>query len=261
MNSIKSLLTAYFNEYNKSKKSSIYWFSLLAPLSLVGIFFLAYFFKYEHFIPKAGINPWVNFVSSNITNTGFMLLPFYVILVSALYSQIEHKQNMYKQLNILPVDKSSIHFAKVSFLISLIVLTMVYFVIMLLVCGYTLGMIHPELKFLNYSPDWAEIISAVTKLFISTLGYMTIQLWLSMRFKNIIVPLGIGLALYIGSAIAIQGWDKIIYFPYAHSMIAVISSDRGMGLPGAQNIYLYSLIYFSILSVLSYFDLRKVQIK
>lgn len=262
MKNIKELLISYINEFRKSKKSAAFWLSLLAPLMLVGIFFLAYYFEYKHFIPKPGNNPWIQFVKYNIQNTAFMLLPFFIILITVLISQIEHKNNMFKQLFILPVSKSAIHFGKISFVISLLLLTMFYFIAILFICGYLLGILRSELRFLEFSPDYYDIISITTKLFISSLGILVIQYWLSIRFKNMIIPLGIGLSMYIASMIMMQGWEKIIYIPYAYTGLSVIEHKTiGKGLKGISNIYVFSLIYFTIGAILSYFDIRRTEIK
>lgn len=253
MNSIKELFIGYLNEFRKAKKSSAFWLALIAPILIVGIYFLAYFFKTEHFIPKEGVNPWVRLLNDNINNTAVMLLPFFIFLMTALIAQIELRNNMTKQLYILPFDKSALHYAKISFIISLLAMTMIYFVIANIISGYLLGVLRPELKFLEFTPDYLATISITSKLFISSLGLFIIQYWLSMRFKNMIIPLGFGFGMYIASIIFMQGWEKVVYFPYAYSMIAI---SKG-GVPGGENIYIYSLIYFATISVLSYFDLRR----
>ena len=54
--------------------------------------------------------------------------------------------------------------------------------------------------------------------FVASLGIVGIQFWLSFRFKNFIVPLGIGMTLVIVGLIASRA-PEAIYFPYAYNVL------------------------------------------
>lgn len=264
MNSINTLLQAYICEFKKSKNSSAFWMSFVGVLSVVGIFFLIRIIKYEHFIPKQGMNPWDSLIKDNMNIIGALFLPFFVVLLTTLFVQIEHRTNLWKHLKVLPFHFSAIYYGKILAIVTYIVGTHLFFIVMLLLSGLISGLIHPELLFLKFQPDILLVIKLVSQYVISSLGILIIQYWISMRTKSFIIPIGIGLVNVIATLILIHGWEDIIYYPYAYSALVTmiesgkVSIDNIFGLP---NISVYSVMYFTVLSIISYFDLKRIEVK
>lgn len=259
-----TLCKAYICEFKKSKRSAAFWLSFIGVMSIVGIFFLIRLIKYEHFIPKDGANPWDGLILSNMFSVGALFLPFYVILLTTLFVQIEHRTNMWKHLKIQPFHFSAIFYGKLMSIVTYIVFTHILFAVMLLMSGYLLGFLRPELKFLEFSPDILTMATYVSQYIISSLAMLIIQFWISMRTSSFVVPIGTGLVFYIAAMILINGWEDIIYFPYAYSNL-VTYAGRGIvkldKIYGVLNINLFSLIYFMVLSVIAYFDIRRLEVK
>ncbi|WP_315817522.1 hypothetical protein [Paraflavitalea speifideaquila] len=55
-------------------------------------------------------------------------------------------------------------------------------------------------------------------MYVSILAVTVIQYWISLRLKNYIAPVGIGLALLITGLVVIQ-WEHIRYYPFAYTML------------------------------------------
>ena len=264
MESINTLFKAYYCEFKKSKRSAAFWLSFAGVLSIVGIFFLIRVIKYEHFIPKEGVNPWDKLVLDNLYTVGTLFLPFFVILLTTLFVHIEHRNNLWKHLKVLPFDFSAIFYGKLMAIVTYIIATHIFFVSFLLLSGVVSGLIHPELKFLEHNPDMLLIIKQTAQYIISSLGILILQFWLSMRTKSFILPIGVGLVCFIATMILINGWEDIIYFPYAYSTL-ITFSGRGIiqldKIGGFLNISIFSILYFAILSIVSYFDIRRIEVK
>jgi hypothetical protein len=78
----------------------------------------------------------------------------------------------------------------------------------------------------------------------------SIQYWLSLRMRNYIGPLGIGLALVI-IGIMILKWSKVIYYPYAYTAVTFFRTPESNGLAKHE---VYSLVWFAVVLVLAFFD-------
>ncbi len=210
-------------EYLKTKGTATMWFTIGSALFLPVITFLMHLFKYKYFIPKEGINPWSNFFDTNFSLAATLFFPFYVVLSSALNLNIEHKSHSWKKLLILPVKRTSIFLHKGLFLLLQTLFAILLFLFSIICLGYLVGVIHPELKFLDYTPELGNFIWLLTRMLIASLGILSIQYFISVFFKNIIIPITIGVAGTIFTLIVTRIWKYAVYFPYSFSGIMYYS--------------------------------------
>lgn len=202
-------------EISKAKHSSTYWFTLLAACLVPVVLFLVYFFKWEHFVSPADINPWSVYLSRAFKVIASFLFPVYAIMLIALNAQLEHKNNMWKKLYILPIKREQIYLSKLVFLSLCIFGAIILFSVSLFVFALLNSLIHPELGFLKHSPDLLILSKYILKLYLSVLGIISIQMFVSMISRNMIVPLATGIFILIASSILVLGWKGSIYNPYA----------------------------------------------
>ena len=128
------------SEFKKARHSSTFWFSLTAAALVPVIMFLVYLIKWEHFIVPEDINPWTNFITAAFRYTAPFLFPAYIILLIAMNAQLEHKNNSWKKLYLLPVNKSYIYLGKLAFLSITAVLALFLFSILLIVTAFINGL-------------------------------------------------------------------------------------------------------------------------
>jgi hypothetical protein len=88
------------------------------------------------------------------------------------------------------------------------------------------------------------------KQYIAVLAMTAIQYWMSLRMRNYIAPLGIGLALII-IGIIILPWSKVIYFPYAYTAVTFFKNKGSNGLADHE---IYSLVWFGVVLSLAFWD-------
>jgi hypothetical protein len=82
--------------------------------------------------------------------------------------------------------------------------------------------VQPSLGFeepFSYSFEYALML----KIFLATLGMASVQFFISQQSKNLILPLGIGIAGLISFMILVQGWEYASYHPYGY---AILSTDN-----------------------------------
>ena len=109
--------------------------------------------------------------------------------------------------------------------------------------------------FLSNSIDWMQLVRLNLKTFISLLAIISFQYWLSLRFRNFIVPIGIGLGLLVTSLILYQlRWEHIYKVPYAFPVLTM----EGIREPDfkLQNHELNAMAYFIFFTLLAFLDMR-----
>ena len=193
MTALSFYISSIKNEFIKLKRTFAFWLTVLSAILFPILFFIAYFIKHETNIPEIGINPWEKFMTIQIENSIPFFIPMFIVLITSLIMQIEHKSLGLKHLFSLPIPKWSVYFGKLTIVIFAIIITYVYYYIAILFTGTLLGVIHPDLAFLNFQPEHLKFIKILFTSFIASLGIIGIQLWLSFRFNNFIVPLGFGM--------------------------------------------------------------------
>lgn len=250
---INSIYKGLVAETQKTKGSFTFWFTIIGSVLIPFVFFLVYFFRPESFIPKESINPWVNFLSSNIQAIAFLLFPLHVILTIAINVNIEHKENSWKKLFVLPIKRESVYVSKLIFILFQIVVSLLIFSVCLFLFGALLGLFHQELKFLSYTPDFLCHSKLMVRLFVSILGIFSVQFVLSLFFKNIIIPISIGMFLTIVASLITSGWQYSIYFPYSFPMWFFLNSNQL--LEGNIETY-YSLTISEIVSFLLFISVN-----
>ena len=250
-----TLATAYRTEIIKSKHTFALWLAVLGAAFIPAVMFLIYLNRWESFVPKAGANPWAEFFGAAWNVVSFIFIPFFVVLLCTLVIGIEHKSNTWKQLFTLPVSKGTVYLSKLLIIISLTIACYVLFIGFLLVSGTVLGLFRSGLGFLSHTPDLLPVLKTGFKSFVSVLGILGIHYWLSIRLKNMILPIGIGLVGIVTATILVNFWKNIVYYPYAFTIISTSPMFKPTGFFADSE--WYSLICFLIFSGLGYLDFRR----
>ena len=251
-------------EFKKSRRTFYLWLTIISSLLIPGILFLAYVIKPEFFVPFPDTNPWTVLISSAISSISSFLFPFYIIIFISLITQIEHKNNMWKKIFVLPVRKEIYYYSKLSFIVSVIFISLIIFCLGLFLVGLVSGIFHSELGFLNTTPEFGVILESMLHLFVSVLGIIAIQFLISIRFRNFIIPIGIGLFLSITGSILVAVWENAKYFPYSFPQLLQMNSF-GMVQMNHYGIFstaeIVSVLYFILVSILGLFVFMKQRLE
>ena len=101
----------------------------------------------------------------------------------------------------------------------MIFISLALFTVFIIAAGFALRVANPGLGF-EATPDFSFQVQLIFKIFLSTLAMASIQFFISQHSKNIILPLGIGIAGVISFLILSQGWEYSPYHPYGYSILA-----------------------------------------
>lgn len=252
---MQHLIKTISTEFIKSKKTFAWWLVILGAGFMPAFVSFVFLSKWRHLVPPQGHNPWNDFTEMSWKGMGFLYTPLFIVLLTCLFLNIEHKNNTWKHIFTLPISKSRIYISKLLTLIIFIALFYILYIPIWIGFGFGVGLLKPQLQLTNYSPDYNSLLSLCFHSFIASLGILAIHFWLSIRFKNMIIPIAIAISASIVWVALYQGQaDEINYFPYAYHYSTVSPPAwiklKMFGIFPQHEIF--SLFYFILFSALSY---------
>ncbi|HTJ12447.1 MAG TPA: ABC transporter permease [Dinghuibacter sp.] len=240
-------------EFMKIRRSAALWLVVIGSAFLPAIFFLMYTTKPDVFVKRLGKDPWMGHIAQGFEASCFFLWPMLIIVVASMVTQIEYRNNTWKQVLAAPLRIGDVYFAKYLVIQCLVLCAYVLFDVELVLFALLAEVFHPDYQFAHSSLPIHSILQMDAKSYISILGMTTIQYCISLRFKNFIGSIGVGLALIIAGLIMIP-WDKVVYFPYAYSALSFIrNSATATEFKVLKHEY-WSLGYFAAFLTLGYLD-------
>ena len=215
-----SLSISLRSELFKTKRTIAFYFTLGA--AAFGPFMSMLDLVFDGVEQGQGKDIFNELFTTKFMMVGAVTLPWFIILVSTLLAQIEYRNNTWKQVLTSPQNKATIFFAKFINVQLLIFLFLVTDKLLMFINAVILHFIDPSLNVLNQPLDGAAILSTVVNSYVVLLGVSAIQFWLSLRFKNFIVPVAIGIgSWFIGTILVLQMKLAFAeYFPYSFHVFA-----------------------------------------
>jgi hypothetical protein len=170
---------------------------------------------------------WLQFSGAILGVMGTLILPMLIVFVAYSVNNIEHKADTWKTLFSLPISKLSVYGAKYFYAFFLIFICLALFVLFTLGFGNLLSVVKPSLRFSEYHIE-GVLTRVYFKLFLASLGILSIQFLLSLLFRDFLKPMGIGFICTItGDILAGNGWKYAYLFPYSHPFLAIQSLEHG----------------------------------
>ena len=166
---------------------------------------------------------WLRHWNQSWESMEVFLLPVGIILATGLIAQIEYKNNTWKQLHTTPQALTTIFFAKL-----LVIIVMLTEVFLLFNLGLYLSAVVPALVFGDVpyprAPvPWREFWNMNVNFFVDCLPVVALQYLLSLQFKNFLVPVGVGFAVWF-LGIGLLSWEYSFLFPYIHGAIKFMTA-------------------------------------
>ncbi len=218
MNTAIALKRGISAELYKYKRTFILWFLIIGPAFIPVINFIIFMTKGSEVMADGG-NPWQKLLEFSI-DPGNFLFPFFVMIVALFVNSIEYNANTWKLIYAQPLSRAAVYVSKVKVFTLMILMSLMLFGIFTVLVGTILGALKPELGF-DQAFDKSLYFSLPFKIFLGTMGYASIQFWMSQRWKNLILPLGVGIAGFISFTILVQGWKYAGYHPYGFQVLGL----------------------------------------
>jgi hypothetical protein len=227
------LIHSYAAEWLKLKRSLALWMVLIGGFFTPALVTIARLVSYSRLpqIYSRDENFWASHWQRSWESMAIFFLPLGAILATSLVAQLEYKNNTWKQLHTLPVAYSTIFAAKLGVILTLLLIFLVLFNIgiylsallpYLVMAGTfdasalegvpTLSTLHSELWLLG-----GQFVGEDLLYFVDTLPIVGLQYLLALRYKNFLVPVGLGFLFWVG-AIAGVSWSYGYAIPYTYPM-------------------------------------------
>jgi len=260
---MQSLYLSIRSEFYKSRKTLAFWAAILLPLVICGLVTLGIVNNTDRILR---MNPgpemlWMSYISSTVGLMGVIILPFYVIFMAFSVNNIEHKNDTWKSLFSQPLNRFSIYAAKYFYAVILVFICLFLFASLTYSFGYFLHTLNSKLRFNEYDP-FKIISETYLRLFISSMGILSLQFVISLIWSDFLKPMGIGfIGIIIGMITATKGWEYAYLIPYSHPTLT-LSAAKAMKDAHFMTRELWSsLIYAIVLFIAGYFIVARKSVK
>ena len=248
-----TFINSFQSEWLKKKRSLASWL-VVAGAFFTPLIVLTARIKNRARLPElyAEDDFWRKAWNQSWESMGVFLLPIGIILATALVAQIEFKNNAWKQLHATPQSFTTIFFAK--FLVIALMLVQVF---ILFNFGFYLSAALPALIFGNVNLPSApfpffDFWNGNVNFLVDCLPILALQYLLSLQFKNFLVPVGVGFAVWF-LGIGLLSWEYSYLFPYNHGAINFMTATGHLKREVPVNIELLALCYFAAFTVAGWF--------
>ena len=172
----------------------------------------------------------------------FMLLPLGIVLATSLVTQLEFKNNTWKQLHASPLSFTTIFFSKFAVLLVMMVQLFSLFNAFAYLTALDPAFWFSVIPF-HQATSFNQIAQYNALIFLDCLPILSLQYLLSLQFKNFMVPVGAGMVIWLLGTIGLS-WQYSFIFPYLYSAFEQIMAQGGKMDESAPNIHLLASGYF-----------------
>lgn len=167
---------------------------------------------------------WVSFEHNTYTFWAILVLPFLLVLVCAFIAHLEHDTQQWRRLMCLAIPREPIYLAKTTIVFGLAILSSLILWAENILLGWLLSILAPELglSLAHFSSGRTLLPFLLICLFASLTG--AIQLWFSMRVRNFVLSVGLGLALILAGFFLKE--ISVVGFIFPWSLPALVYSAR-----------------------------------
>lgn len=249
-----SLTVTFRSELLKTKRTSAIYLTVLGALIVPSIK-LDELLTTSEPLAKMYTYPWEFYYKNGLHIMIGLLLPFYMILMTTLLTQIEYRNNTWKQVFSSPQSEFIIFLGKFLSLQLLIVSFLLLNAALLFVVVLLVNAIDPQLGLLQQSFDWRHLIEMLSKAFLLSMAISSIQFWMSLRFRNFILPLAIGFTLWFVGLMFVFEYKTLSkeWFPYSYLMMIVFPDNAHLHVTLLRN----ALLFIGVFLTAGFFDFKR----
>lgn len=176
-------------------------------------------------------------------------LPMGVVLATSLITQLEFRNQTWKQLHATPASYATIFFSKLLVLLLLLLELFVLFTAGMIFIAFLPPLLHPDLSFPLYPVPLHHLVTTNLHYFMLSIPLLLLQYLVSLQARNFLIPIGTGLALVV-LGMFILSWKYAYVMPPAYTALYYIRCGQEPGL--LQRLYLFSLLFSLIFLIAGY---------
>lgn len=213
-----TFINSFQSEWLKTKRSLAFWMILIGGFFTPAIVIVARLVNYDKLQELYSAEGfWETHWQNSWESMALFFLPVGAILTTGLIAQIEFKNNTWKQLHAMPLSYTTIFFSKLGVILVLMLLFFLLFNIGIFLSGVIPSLLVPGTPFPSRPASMTFFVRENLLFFLDTLPIVTLQFLISLRFRNFLVPIGLGFLFWLGSLGAIS-WKFGYIIPYTYPM-------------------------------------------
>jgi lantibiotic transport system permease protein len=245
-----SFVHSFQSEWLKTKRSSAFWLVLIGGVFIPLIMLAASIANFDDLYGEYHSGYfWKMTFRRAWQFMALFLLPMGVILATSLITQMEFKNNTWKQLHTTPQHYTTIFFAKLLVIITMMLAFFVLFNLAIMLVGLVPTIIFKGINWPEEVFPLRHVLKLSAKFFIDSLPVIALQYLLSLQFKNFLIPIGFGLGFYVTSMIAIN-WKFGYLVPYTYSALVFLGQQSPID--PKINLHLWAIAYFILFTIGAY---------
>jgi len=167
---------------------------------------------------------WTTYWRNSWESIAIFFLPMAAILVTSLIVQIEYRNNAWKQVNTLPLSLTTIYFSKLAVVLVLMAEFFLLFDVAVYVSAILPATLLGSVPYPSAHLPLGEFVADTGRYWLASLPIVVAQYVLSLRFKNFLVPVGVGFMTWVG-ALAALSWKDGYILPYIYTMLDYLRDD------------------------------------
>jgi lantibiotic transport system permease protein len=250
-----SLVVSLRSEVLKSKRTAAFYFTLIGAAVIPS---LMLFMVIADGLPsggKASIDPINAMFNISSDMTGLALFPLFIVLACTLLPQIEFKNSTWKQVLTSPQKKEDVFFAKFLNIQLLMILFLVAGHLLMWVVVIASHFILPQFNILSHSFNATKVLEDNAHTYLASIGICAIQFWIGLRARNFIVPVAIGLALWLLGTLLVFEYKSSLspYLPYSFPAIRF----SPLFSPGLKKVEWLSFGYSVLFLIVGFADFKR----
>jgi hypothetical protein len=250
---MRLLVHAISSEWLKRRRALTTWL-VIGAAGFVPAVICASRFRHLPALPALYAAPefWPLLWTQAWESMALAILPLSVMMIVSLITQIEDRNNGWKQLHAAPVPLPAIYVAKLTVVLVLAAILIGLHIAAIYAAGVVPAILlrdvpqparpFPLLAFLNRG----------TAFFVDIMPIAAIQYAIALRARTFLPPLGIGMAAWILS-IGTISWRYNFTIPYSHAALDYLAVEYHRRLPLPAALPVIAGACFLVFSVAGYF--------
>jgi lantibiotic transport system permease protein len=247
-----TFLNSYKSEWIKRRRSLASWLVVIGAFFTPAVIVVARL-AHRDGLPKlyASAGFWMNHWNTSWESMAVFLLPMGVMLSASLITQLEYKNNTWKQVHTTPLRYTTIFFSKLAVIMTLVVAFFVLFNVGIVLSALVPPLVLGDVPFPGI-PDVVVFLKQNGYYFLDCLPIVALQYLISLNYRNFLVPVGAGFLLWVAS-IGVLRWKYSYIMPYSYTMFHFLGgSERGKAIVPPINFHLIAVVYFVVFVVVGY---------
>ena len=216
---------AFQSEWLKKKRSLASYLVVIGAFFTPAIVIVARLLHHDKLQPLyAADDFWMLLWRNSWESMAIFFLPMASILATSLMTQIEYRNNAWKQVHTLPLSPTTIFFAKLAVILVMIVQFLVLFNVGIYLSAVIPWLLVGGTPYPNAPLPVRFFLAENMVYLVGCLPIVAAQYLLSLKFRNFLVPIGFGFLAWVG-ALAALSWKFGYVLPYTYSMLNYLKDN------------------------------------